>query len=264
MKIPMKLLLFLLITVLNSWGKSTILIGHFDSFSGSVHNGSEIVAQGLLAELKGHADVELKVCPLSTIFDKSFLELETCLKELKQSPRLVLGLGEYGCDVKIEAWGRNFDKTYGPDNEGNERNGTQIIPGAKEILGFTYPLPTMYCALSSKEREEIIVSNNPGSFVCNNLAYQFTHSYPDVSFGFIHVPSKNCWFGEKKIKKTVGVIKKMIEASLKTKERIRLPVEKDELTNLRQKTPLNSCLREFYLRLPGVDEQFPSRFSGIK
>lgn len=260
----MRLLLFFFLICFDSWPKSTVLIGHFDSFGKAPFNASEKVAAGLLTAFKDHEQIDLKTCRLSTVFDKSYLELEACYKDLKEPPILVLGLGEFGCDLKVEAWGRNFDKTDGPDNEGNERAGTKIIPEAQAMIGLTYPLPEMYCVLNQDERRSIQVSNNAGSFVCNNLAFQFTHHYADVSFGFIHVPSHHCWFLERRMKKSIEILGKMIEGSLINRTPVRLPVEKSELEDLLQKSPEKSCLREFYQRLPGADERAPRPFSAPK
>jgi pyroglutamyl-peptidase len=260
----MKMLLFLLLFPLISWPKSTVLISHFDAFGGAPFNASEKVTKRLSEAFQDHKEINLKTCALSTVFDKSFLELDTCLRDLESTPHLVLGLGEFGCELKLESWGRNFDKTEGPDNEGNERTGTKIFPSAPDILGLTYPLPQMYCALSQEERTSVKVSNNAGSFVCNNLAFQFTHAYEEIPFGFIHVPSHNCWFTERKINHAVKILKKMIEGSLKSANSARLPVERKELEVLRQEGPKNTCLREFYFRLDKIFEKGPVRFSSLK
>jgi pyrrolidone-carboxylate peptidase len=168
---------------------------------------------------------------------------------------MIIGLGESNCNFKIETMGRNFDKTFGPDNDGIERNNTPIKNGGPDVLGFKYPLPEMYCSLTSGDRSQIEVSNNAGAFVCNNLAYQFAFSYPEVIFGFIHVPANNCRNLEAKTEKSVMNLERMILAAIKVKNVSRLMTGKKDIELLREASKDNKCLDEFYKRTKGVDEK---------
>lgn len=251
----MKLTLLFFFIAFNSWGKPVVLLGHFDSFGGDPFNNSERVATLLLERMKDHPELELKLCKLQTVFDKSFHQLEDCLKDLPEPPKFILGLGESNCNLKIETMVRNRDNTKGPDNEGNERKNEVIIPGSPEVVGLNYPLASMYCSLGSKDRKELQVSNNAGSFVCNNLAFQFTHSYPELNFGFIHVPANNCRRLERKTRFTVNQLEKMILSAVKAPLFRRLPTGKDELEELRRSSQGDQCLSEFYKRTKGSDEK---------
>jgi len=243
-----------LLTSLNSWAKPVVLVSYFDAFDKAPFNNSEIVARALFEKLKNHPDYDLKLCALSTVFDKSFGELENCLKNESSTPTLVLGLGESNCNFKIEILARNFDKTLGPDNEGNERKSTQILTEGNRALAFNYPLEKMYCALDSKKRNELEVSNDAGTFVCNNLAYQFAHYYPEQTFGFIHVPSHNCKNLGQKTQTAISNLEMMIPAALKAPQK-KLPIMRNELKSLRDATKSDPCLNEFYKRAKGIDEK---------
>ena len=251
----MKLALFFLLFINQTWARPVVLLGHFDAFGRGTFNNSERVAKALKEKVKDHPEFDLKLCPLETVFDKSFYQLEDCLKSLREAPALILGLGEFNCNLKIETIVRNVDSTNGPDNEGNERNNSVIIPDAHEYIGLNYPLPQMYCSLSPSVRKSMQVSNSAGSFVCNNLAYQFAWNYQKAAFGFIHVPAHYCRSLAEKTEMTVNALEKMITAAIKQSEVRRLPTTKKELKELRKEFQNDECLFEFYKRSKGIDEK---------
>ncbi len=185
----------ILLTLLSTpvWSKPLVLLSYFDAFNGAAFNNSERIAHALALKLNHESSpFEVRLCALNTVFDKAYAQTEDCLKALPERPVMVIALGESTCQVKVENMMRNNDKTNGPDNAGEERNNSVIVSGAPNVLGMRYPMPQMYCALSSSERKEIDVSNNAGSFVCNNTAFQMSYHYPEVQYGFIHVPANNC------------------------------------------------------------------------
>lgn len=250
----MKLAFIFLLFSVAIHARPIVLLSHFDAFGKAPFNNSTKVALALYEKTKTNPDFELKLCNLNTVFDKSFSQLEDCLHALPETPKLVLGLGESNCNFKIEIMGRNLDKTKGPDNEGNERNNTPIIQNGPKEIGFTYPLADMYCSLPEDDRKEAEVSNNAGTFVCNNVAYQFTDKFEDLSFGFIHVPSNNCRGLDGKNVVALRNLESMISAAVKTDEIKRLPTTKKELDPLRNDKN-NKCHAEFYKRAKGADEK---------
>jgi pyrrolidone-carboxylate peptidase len=261
----MNLSIFTLFITFSVWAKPTILISYFDAFGGAPFNNSATVAQDLRRKFTNHPKLEIKFCALNTVFDKSLNQLEACINQLTQPPMMILGLGEAICDLKVETMARNKDKTFAPDNEGNERNG-QIVKNGVDFLGLRYPLHEMYCALNSNERNQIVISNDAGGFVCNNLMYQMSHIYSDFQFGFIHVPAHNCENLQLKNEVVTKFLQKMliglIEAFEKPAPSItlphwenqnRLPVEKDDIKYLQQQTRDNECLQEFTEKLKPRD-----------
>jgi pyrrolidone-carboxylate peptidase len=254
----------LLLTVIsgsfNLWAKPLVLVSYFDPFGKAPFNNSDRVARALEARFAAPDSlINVKLCSLETKYEAAYGQLESCKKNLSETPTLILGLGESSCDLKLEMVMRNKDKTYGRDNGGVERNNTVIIPEAPTTLGMTYPLPQMYCALSSKERRNLEVSNDAGSFVCNNVAFQMSYYYPEVSFGFIHVPASNCRKLEKKTEETVSQIERMMVAAVNQiaidPVPQRLPVTKAELRNTRARSVnKDQCLSEFYDRAKSFDK----------
>ena len=112
----------------------------------------------------------------------------------------------------------------------------------------------MYCSLPENDRKEIEVSNNAGTFVCNNLAYQFTERYEELSFGFIHVPSHNCRGLDNKNVAALRNLESMIKASVSDNEIKRLPTRKKEIEELRADRS-DKCQSEFWKRVKGFDEK---------
>jgi pyrrolidone-carboxylate peptidase len=268
----MKLLDLMIFTIFfltshSAWAKETVLVSHYDAFGKAKFNNSEKIAY-LLKENFKNSEIQIEICPLKTVFDKSYGELENCFKSLPQAPALVLSLGEYGCKIKAETIVRNYDFTQGPDNEGNERDG-EIIPNSKAFAGLRYPLPQMYCALPKKERNFLTISNDAGSFVCNNTAYQMNQHYPDLQFGLIHVPANHCWNLDHKNKLTVKIISTMIQSAVEflgsqffmspeiphPSNELKLPILKSEISDLANSfAESNSCLYDYFKNSHGVDE----------
>jgi len=250
-----------------AWSKGTVLVSHYDAFGKAKFNNSEKIAQ-LLKEHFKNSEIRIEICALKTVFDKSYGELENCLKSLPNAPILVLSLGEYGCEMKAETILRNYDFTQGPDNEGGERDG-EIIPNSKAFAGLRYPLPVMYCGLSKKERRFLTISNDAGSFVCNNTAYQMNQNYPDLQFGLIHVPANHCWNLDHKNKLTVKILSTMIQSGVQflgseffmspniphPSNELKLPILKSEISDLANSfAESNACLHDYFKNSHGVDE----------
>ncbi len=251
----MKLVFMLLLFSATAWGKSLVVVSFFDAFGGASFNNSERVARALEARFRNHPTLTVHLCGLETVFERSFGQLEDCVRSLPTEPVLVLGLGETGCNLKAEIMGRNLDHSFGPDNSGTMRKSSPIDPDGPQELGLRYPLAQMYCALSPGERRQMVVSNDAGSFVCNNVAYQYARRYPEQRFGFIHVPSNDCRNLERKSEESIVALEKMIIAASATEASPRLPVRKIELQVLREQHRGDRCLSEFYKRAKGADEK---------
>ncbi len=264
----MNLLILTLLMTSFAWARPTVLVSYFDPFGKAPSNNSETVAKLIVSKAKAMGlPFDIKICEVQTKFDVSFDELKDCVNKMSEKPVLVVGLGETGCEMKVELMARNLDRTKGPDNAGEERRNTPIVPNAPMAVGLKYPLPEMYCSLNIADRKEIAISNNAGSFVCNNLAYQTTWLEDELNFGFIHVPSHFCKDIQRKNEKISNSLLTMInrgfEASLEQPARPRLPITKAELEALRATSKDDECLKSFYKQARAWDEKTRwSIFSG--
>lgn len=251
----MKLALFTLLFSTSLLAKPLILISHYDPFGGSKTNNSETVARALEEHFaKADSPIRVKICSIETKFDVALAQTEKCLQG--ERPDMILGLGETGCNLKIELMGRNLDHTRGADNAGVERKNAVIIPDAPEAIGFTYPLAEMYCAVDRKERKKIFVSNNAGSFVCNNTAFQVAYKYQDIPSGFIHVPINSCRRLERLNDDVVSQLITMLSrvGEIDLKDSYRLPTESYRLREFREYwEDRDDCKSEFFKRARSFD-----------
>lgn len=256
----LRFLLFALLT--NTVSAQNLIIAHFDAFDGAKSNNSETVARMLARSLSAKG-IKVKLCALQTSFEKAYGQFDQCIKN-SSSQDLIIGLGETGCQLKAEFVARNNDLTFGPDNLGVERQNTPIITTGEALLSLRYPLPQMFCALSPREQRKIEISNNAGSFVCNNVAYQMRHHHPEKMIGFIHVPSHFCRRLEQTNKENSLIIEKMILAGLQTQDNgsylphhsnsEEMPLHKNEIRQAYQSVQ-DSCHQSFYKSLKGVDQR---------
>jgi pyroglutamyl-peptidase len=275
-KVPMNLLIIGGIVLSFAQAKPLIILSYFDAFGGAKFNNSERIAKILEGRLNSEeSEIELRTCPLNTVYDKAFFQLEACIKSQKEVPALVISFGESTCEVKLETIMRNRDESFGPDNEGNERKESPIKSGAPDFIGLRYPLPQMYCALSEQQRKKVDVSNFAGSFVCNNTGYQMSHYYPELQYGFIHIPANYCSRLDQITEDSIMILEKMIlkaSETLKTENSdvnlphytndVRLPTTKEELKSLRAVYETNECLSDFFQSFKAPDEK-RSVFFGV-
>lgn len=238
---------FLLLTLITQslWAKPLVIIAHFDPFGRSSTNNSTTVAHEISKILQNDSDVEVALCLLPTTFEKAFPKLEECIRSQSKTPSLVLGLGEAACDLKIETLTRNRDHSFSPDNAGTNRKNQKIIPTGEDYLGLSMTTEQMYCHLTNKEQKLVEISSDAGSFVCNNIIYQFSYTYPDDNFAFIHLPTSQCRGVESKNQKNIPVIIKMLKAGANAYSKEKIPTTQQRLI-LERNSRVNSCERNFY------------------
>jgi pyrrolidone-carboxylate peptidase len=188
-----------------------ILVTAFQPFGKWKVNLSNEVA----LELKKKMNIE--VCELPVVYDKAADAAVSCFQRLKQKPKLILGLGEGSCALRLETSAANLDDTPGfADNAGTVRKSTAIIPGAPEKVSFSIPYNSMYCGLSDADRKKITPSTSAGNYVCNNTAYRLSRYFKDtgIPYGFIHVPHSGCPEELRDPKANAALIEKMLNAAL--------------------------------------------------
>jgi pyroglutamyl-peptidase len=223
------------------WAKPLIVLTHFDPFSGRVFNNSKFIAEDFKKAASNFFDIHL--CELPTSFARSILAFEDCLKNAPGSPAFVLSLGETGCMLKVEHRAINFRKVTEPDNDRASPRGA-IIPTDKDFKGMTYPLEEMYCSLSATDRASVFLSSDAGTFVCNDLAYKVLTSHPELSYGFIHVPTYSCRNRVEQSKKAVELLLKLTQTWINLPHRIEpLPTTRSELPSGWRD---QSCLKTYY------------------
>ena len=242
----MKLGLTLILLVYSELGFGMkVLVTYFDPFEGRPKNNSEYVAKAL-EEMFPSENVELHTCTLRTVFDKAFFEIQDCISQMERPPAFVISLGEASCSgVKIETRGLNYDRSYSPDNDGMSRNGDEIYPGEAKSLGVKLPVDEAYCKLSDEQQKGVFISNNAGSFVCNNTLYHSLRNL-EIPSTFIHVSRGNCRNSISRVDSMAQIIKDIINGLAESKiTDVELPSNRNAVrAMLRQ--DLSPCMRKFY------------------
>lgn len=242
----MKLCLSLLLLVYSQLGLSmNVLVTYFDPFEGRQKNNSEYVAKALLKMFPSN-DIRLHACKLQTVFDKAFLELQDCIAAMKEPPAFVISLGETGCSgVKIETRASNYDRSLSPDNDGISKNGEEIYPGEIKNLGVRLPMDKAYCKLSDEEQKGVFISNNAGSFVCNNTLYHSLRNL-EVPSAFVHVSKGTCRNSISRVDSMAKIVRELIiNLSKSDISNVSLPSNRSAVQK-KLRHDLTPCMRKFY------------------
>lgn len=210
---------FLLLVAGLAQARPLVLLTGYEPFGPAKTNNSWEVAKAVAQRFAGRADVAVQTCRLPTTYAGGFLKLEECYQALPEAPTMVLSLGEGPCEVHLETMMYNLD--HNPQGNGNaaDNDGVRftrhtIVDGGPWSVGLRLDVEGLYCSLSKDVRDFVKVSAQPGNFVCNNNAYQFTLKHPDVAFSFAHVSSQACGGEARKRARSIEVIAQVVEAQL--------------------------------------------------
>jgi len=192
-----------------------ILLTSFDPFGGSSTNNSQPIVR-LLSEQASSigANVVIHTCNLPVVYDQGAAAAMQCVAQEK--PDVVVSFGEAACSLRIETAATNLDNAPGfPDNAGQYRSNSVIVPGGPARSGFAFPVQAMSCALDSSSAP-VEVSVSPGAFVCNNLAYHLSQELTAkrIPFTFIHVPNSQCSDSEADPEVNAQTIAQMLRAAV--------------------------------------------------
>lgn len=165
-----------------------ILVTGFDPFGGEIINPALEAVKLLPDEIEGHKIDKLEI---PTVFHKS---KKVVVEQLKQKEYdIVLAIGQAGGRFELtpERVGINIDDARIPDNEGNQPIDETIQTTGAEAYFSNLPVKRMTEAIKSKGVPARL-SNTAGTFVCNHILYQLGYlqatQFPNIKFGFIHVP----------------------------------------------------------------------------
>lgn len=163
-----------------------LLITGFDPFSGGWINPSWKAVEALPDQI---GNFTLHKLQLPTIYGKA---AQMVLEEAAVfHPDVILCIGLAGGRdaVTPERIAVNIRDARGPDNKGNQPQGTLICPEGPAAYFSTVPVVEMADAIRAAGIPAA-VSNNAGTFVCNDTLYTLLHHFAGTSVrvGFIHIP----------------------------------------------------------------------------
>ena len=165
-----------------------ILVTGFDPFGGEAVNPAWEAVQRLPKTIAGHTIQKLEI---PTVFNKSKDVIASALS--KGDVDVVLAIGQAGGRTEItpERVGINIDDARIADNEGQQPIDEAIQPTGAPAYFSNLPVKRMTEAIKTAGVPARL-SNTAGTFVCNHILYQLGYlqdtAYPNMQFGFIHVP----------------------------------------------------------------------------
>lgn len=165
-----------------------ILVTAFDPFNHEKINPALEAVQRLPDIVGEHTITKMGI---PTVFHE-------CLTVIQQQLQLetydaILAIGQAGGRYEItpERIGINVDDARIPDNQGNQPIDQVIQENGAPAYFSNMPVKRLTQAMKDAGIPASL-SNSAGTFVCNHLLYQLGYlhatSYPNIQFGFIHVP----------------------------------------------------------------------------
>lgn len=165
-----------------------MLVTGFDPFSGEVLNPAWEAVKLLPDRIGNHTVDKLEI---PTVFNKSKDLVESKLQN--ETYDIVIAIGQAGGRFEItpERVGINIDDARIPDNEGQQPIDKKIQRDGEAAYFSNLPVKRMTEAMKA-QGVPASLSHSAGTFVCNHILYQLGYlheqKFPNIKFGFIHVP----------------------------------------------------------------------------
>ncbi|AMY04596.1 pyroglutamyl-peptidase I [Staphylococcus condimenti] len=165
-----------------------ILIIAFDPFGGEKKNPALEAIKLLPEHIKNHQITKLEI---PTVFHKSSDKIADKLEQEYFDAVIAIGQAGGRFNLTPERVGININDARIPDNENNQPIDIPIQQDGAPAYFSNLPVKKMTQAIKDAGIPAAL-SNTAGTFVCNHILYQLGYlqatKYPDLQFGFIHVP----------------------------------------------------------------------------
>lgn len=165
-----------------------ILVTFFEPFGDDTINPSREVVLKLDTQIGSHTITKLEV---PTVFHHCMDVIEQQLSDGDYDAVLSIGQAGGRSTITPERIGINIDDARIPDNAGAQPIDQPIRVQGEPAYFSNMPVKRMTQAMREKGIPARL-SNTAGTFVCNHVLYQLgvlqATRYPDLRFGFIHVP----------------------------------------------------------------------------
>lgn len=165
-------------------GARRIAVFGFERFGAHAENPSERVVRALA----GAPGLATAVFPVA--YRRAEAQLAATLGAAQPDALLLLGRYE-GEVIRLERVALNLDDAASPDEDGERRSGTPILPGGPVGHWSTLPLAAFADALASRGLP-FAWSRDAGGFLCNHVFYRarewVERSGRPIACGFVHLP----------------------------------------------------------------------------
>lgn len=165
-----------------------ILVTAFDAFGGENVNPALEAVKQLDETIGEHTITKLEI---PTVFHESKDVIQQALEQDHYDAVISVGQAGGRFNITPERVGINIDDARIADNKGNQPIDVAIHPDGAPAYFSNLPVKAMTEAIK-KAGVPASLSNTAGTFVCNHVLYQLGYLsdkyYPNLQFGFIHVP----------------------------------------------------------------------------
>jgi pyroglutamyl-peptidase len=160
--------------------RRTLLITGFGPFLDVEDNPSAVVARRVADALP---DATAVVLPTS--YRRCEPALDEAITDHRPAALLLLGLSPHVDVLRVEAVGRNADRSSSPDVDGDVGGGRRIHAAAPPQLAATVDLSTLEAALAGAG-VPFSLSTDAGGYVCNHLLFHALRT-ADLPTVFLHL-----------------------------------------------------------------------------
>ncbi len=165
-----------------------ILITGFDPFGGEDINPAFEAVRKLPNEIGETGIVKAEI---PTVFHQSAEAVQILLDDGGFDCVIAVGQAGGRSEMCVERIGINIDDARIPDNKGNQPIDEAIQPEGAPAYFSNLPVKRMVNSMTDAGIPARL-SNTAGTFVCNHILYQLGYmadtEFPDLKYGFIHVP----------------------------------------------------------------------------
>jgi pyrrolidone-carboxylate peptidase len=166
--------------------QKTVFLTSFLPFKDRDLNNSMLVTDRLkpMLEARGY---RVEVCHVPVIWDRSALMAIDCYRQMAAKADLAVSFGEGGSE-HIATGARNRNNNT-KDETGDDNPSDKIDASLPKYMEFQLSHGLSLKDLASQARVKIEIKKNPGTFVCNNLAFRLRNYFvaEQVPFFFMHV-----------------------------------------------------------------------------
>jgi pyroglutamyl-peptidase len=170
-----------------------LLLTGFEPFGMLAENPSATIVHELSRRAAARPDdyPGLRVAILPAEFAKAERAICELLETDVPDVLLALGVAARAQGLRLERTARNQDDAALPDNAGELRKLTPIVPGGPDTFESTLPIQAMQAALEQLG-VPVAISDDAGGYVCNHVFYTARQVIASRGLptrcGFLHVP----------------------------------------------------------------------------
>ena len=163
-----------------------ILVTAFGPFDGRPENASSLALRVLKT---AHPQIRTRILPVDSVTAPA--RLRQALRIIRPEILILLGEAAGSKTIRLETTAFNELDFRIPDISGRQPTARPIRRDAPPIRRSTLPLEKINSLLSANDHD-VILSNNPGRYLCNQVLYialEFIELYTlPCRAGFIHLP----------------------------------------------------------------------------